>query len=120
MSDIGHVVVGQWYLREDSGEKFLVTEYDEDSGTVEIQTADGDLDELDEEAWESLPLALTEPPQDWTESPDDPVPEDPEGTGVDPLEGQTMAGASESWLDASPLDEIDRLTDKVVPLDFES
>jgi hypothetical protein len=31
-----------------------------ESGTVEIQTSDGGLDELDEEFWRSLPLALAE------------------------------------------------------------
>ena len=66
MPEIGEPKLDQWYLREDTGEKFLVTDYDEDSGTVEIQTADGDLDEFDQEAWQTLPLSLAEAPHDWT------------------------------------------------------
>ena len=57
MPNIRDAVVGQWYLRQDTGEMFWVTDYDDESGTVEIQTLDGDLDELDEEVWQSLPLA---------------------------------------------------------------
>ena len=47
MSDIYDAVVGQWYLRQDTGETFWVTDQDNESGTVEIQTSDGDLDELE-------------------------------------------------------------------------
>jgi hypothetical protein len=52
--------------------------------TVEIQTSDGDLDELDEEVWQSLPLALAEPPQDWTGSIDA---EDQEELETEPASG---------------------------------
>jgi hypothetical protein len=61
-------VVDQWYLREDTQQRFIVTAYDERAGTVEIQTAEGDVDELDSDEWESLPLVLTGESQDWTES----------------------------------------------------
>jgi hypothetical protein len=59
-------MIDQWYLRQDTQEKFVVTDYDEREGAVEIQTADGNLDELDRQTWDSLPLILSEQSQDWT------------------------------------------------------
>jgi hypothetical protein len=59
-------LVGQWYLRRDSGEIFQVTGYDERSGTIEIQFFDGSLDEIDEDSWRALRLTAAEPPKDWT------------------------------------------------------
>jgi hypothetical protein len=60
-------IIDEWYQRGDTQEKFVVTDYDERAGTIEIQTAAGDLDELDLETWRSLPLVLADQPQDWTE-----------------------------------------------------
>jgi hypothetical protein len=79
MFDIGDPILDQWYLREDTGETFLVMDHDERSGTIEIQTSNGDLDELDEEMWRSLPLSFAEPPQDWTSPIDTLKAEDLEG-----------------------------------------
>jgi len=58
--------IGQWYLHRDKGEMFRVTAYDERTHTIEIQTFDGDVDEIDEESWSVLPLELAEEPEDWT------------------------------------------------------
>jgi uncharacterized protein DUF6763 len=58
--------IGQWYLHRDKGEMFRVTAYDEPTHTIEIQTFDGDLDEIDEEAWSALPLERAGEPEDWT------------------------------------------------------
>jgi len=66
MPEISEPKLNQWYLREDTGERFLVTDYDEKAATVEIQTAEGDLDELDQEVWGNLSLSFAEAPQDWT------------------------------------------------------
>ena len=68
---VGRARIGQWYLRWDKGEVFQVTGRDERSRTLEIQTFDGDLDEVDEAAWAALPLSLAEPPEDWTGPMDD-------------------------------------------------
>jgi hypothetical protein len=68
---VGSAQVGQWYLRLDKGEMFQVTGHDDESPTIEIQNFDGDLDVIDEEAWASLPLAMAEPPEDWTGPIDD-------------------------------------------------
>jgi hypothetical protein len=66
MPEIGAPRLNQWYLREDTGERFLVTDYDDASATAEVQTADGDVDELDQKVWQTLPLSFTEAPHDWT------------------------------------------------------
>ena len=70
-SGVGKARIGQWYLHRDKGEMFQVTGYDERSRTIEIQTFDGELDEIDDEAWTTLPLGLAEPPEDWTGPIDD-------------------------------------------------
>jgi hypothetical protein len=70
-TDVGGPRIGQWYLRSDKGEIFQVTGQDEESGTIEIQTFDGDLDEIDAEMWRALPLELAEQPEDWTGPVDD-------------------------------------------------
>jgi hypothetical protein len=68
---VGRAQVGQWYARRDKGEIFQVIGADEESRTVEIQTFDGDLDEIDADAWAALPLALAAQPEDWTGPVDD-------------------------------------------------
>jgi len=78
--NVGAAQIGQWYMHLDKGEPFLVTGCDEKSRTIETQALDGDLDEIDEETWSSLPLALAEPPEDWTEAVDEAEPAEPEST----------------------------------------
>ena len=68
---VGRARIGQWYTRWDKGEIFQVVGYDPDSRTIEAQTFDGDLDEIDLETWVGLPLAFAEPPEDWTGPVDD-------------------------------------------------
>jgi len=82
-----------------------VTGYDEASGTIEIQTFDGDLDEIDEDTWKELPLGLAEPPEDWTGPVDDVERDDlgySETRGADwtePLE--PFPPSQEAWEDTS-------------------
>ncbi len=70
-SGVGRARIGQWYTRWDKGEIFQVVGYDQRSRAIEIQTFDGDLDEIDLETWVTLPLAFAEPPEDWTGPVDD-------------------------------------------------
>jgi hypothetical protein len=116
MSDIHDALVGQWYLRRDTGETFWVTDYDDESRTVEIQTSDGDLDELDEEVWQSLPLYLAAPPQDWT-GPMDDIAEDQEDLETGPAQAESSASSEEPREDSSLADEIDEYTERVVSRD---
>ena len=68
---VGSARIGQWYARWDKGEIFQVTGCDKEAGTIEVQTFDGDLDEIDDQTWRVLPLGLAEPPEDWTGPIDD-------------------------------------------------
>jgi len=58
--------VGQWYLLEDTQERFQVIEGDELSGTIRIQWFDGNLDEIELETWRALSPVPVDPPDDWT------------------------------------------------------
>jgi hypothetical protein len=89
--------IGQWYLQRDKGEMFRVTAYDEGTHSVEIQTFDGDVDEIDEEAWNALTLERTGEPEDWTGPLD--------GIDVDELRSDTEMTAAD-W--AEPLQPFPR------------
>ncbi len=64
-STVGSPEIGQWYERVESGELFQVTGIDASTGTIEIQGADGNIDEIDADAWAALALQFGEPPEDW-------------------------------------------------------
>ena len=55
--------IGAWYARLDKGEAFRVVSYDDRSRTIEIQSFDGDIDEIAEDVWQTLPLERSEPPE---------------------------------------------------------
>jgi hypothetical protein len=95
-NDVGHAQVGQWYLHRDKGEIFQVIGRDEEARTIEIQTFDGDLDEIDEETWRVLPLGLAEPPEDWT-GPVDDVERDDLGYSETDMRGADWAEPLESY-----------------------
>jgi uncharacterized protein DUF6763 len=122
---VGRARVGQWYARLDKGEIFQVTSLDDESHTIEIQTFDGDLDEIDGDAWASMPLIFAERPEDWT-GPVDDVQRDDLGysetdmTGADwsePLRTLRAAEqAEEDWEDANEDDERFGLQDPALDL----
>ncbi len=64
-STVGNPEIGQWYERVDSGELFQVTGIDASTGTIEIQGADGNIDEIEADAWAALALQFGEAPEDW-------------------------------------------------------
>jgi hypothetical protein len=63
--------VGAWY-RLNGGTPFEVVALDEDDGTIEVQYADGTLEELDLEDWRSWcderMLEAADPSEDWSDS----------------------------------------------------
>ena len=114
-SGVGRARIGQWYTRWDKGEIFQVTGYDQSSRTIEIQTFDGDLDEIDVETWQVMPLGFAEPPEDWT-GPVDDVERDDLGysetdmRGADwaePLQPLRAEEQQEAWQDTTAEDEGD-------------
>jgi hypothetical protein len=65
---IGRAQLGQWYRHLDRGEIFRVVGLATESRSILIQNVDGDLDEIDEESWVTLPLGWAEPPETWTDA----------------------------------------------------
>jgi len=110
-TSVGSPIIGQWYSRTDKGENFVVTGIDEEAGTIEIQSFDGDLDELDRDVWWTLPLELAEEPEDST----GPVEVEPDDLGYaetamseadwnEPL--QPLKVEKEAWEYTTPVDEL--------------
>ena len=64
-------VPGQWYENLEEEESFRVLSVDEDSELIEIEYLDGDIEEIDLEAWHEMDLEHTEEPEGWSESEDD-------------------------------------------------
>lgn len=68
---VGPAQIGQWYTNLDTGESFFVTAYDQKARTIELQTRDGDVSEIDEEIWSTLALEFMEPIEEPMEEVDD-------------------------------------------------
>lgn len=94
---VGSPRIGQWYLRGDKGEAFLVTGRDQKAGTIEIQSFGGDIDEIDESNWSALPLEFAEPPEDSSGTMDS----EPDGTGSE--EAAMPAAEALETLELEPL-----------------
>ncbi len=62
MSEVD-AVIGNWYQLP-GGQLFEVVALDERDGCIEIQNFEGDVDELESEAWYEMPLVVVEPPDD--------------------------------------------------------
>ncbi|MBL8249364.1 MAG: hypothetical protein JNK95_13490 [Candidatus Competibacter sp.] len=65
MSDVDPII-GNWYRNQETGNDFEVVALDEDAQTIEIQYFDGELEELDLDAWYELPIESIEAPEDWS------------------------------------------------------
>jgi hypothetical protein len=62
---------GQWYENLEEEESFRVLSVDEDSELIEIEYLDGDIEEIDVEAWHEMDLELTEEPEGWSDADED-------------------------------------------------
>ena len=111
---VGPAQIGQWYQRADKGEMFVVIGIDERSGAIEIQAFDGDLDEIEGNLWNALPLELAEAPENET----GPLDVDPDDLGYSETEMsardwneplQPIRSNGEAWQDTTPEDEADLL-----------
>lgn len=60
-------VPGQWYENLEEAETFRVLSIDEDAALVEIQYADGDVEDIDYDTWTEMDLELTEAPEGWSD-----------------------------------------------------
>jgi hypothetical protein len=64
-------IIGNWYENPAQGEEFQIVDIDEETGVIEIQYLDGDLDVIELDEWNELDLEPVEPPEDWTGPIDD-------------------------------------------------
>ena len=71
-------VPSQWYEHVEEEESFRVLSVDEDSELIEIEYLDGDIEELDLEAWHEMDLEKIAQPEGWSESDDEDTDEDEE------------------------------------------
>ena len=71
MSRDNEPVRGQWYQNVEEEETFRVLTVDEDSELIEIEYLDGDIEELDIEAWHEMDLELTSEPEGWSDEEDE-------------------------------------------------
>ena len=62
---------GQWYENLEEEESFRVLSMDEDSELLEIEYLDGDIEEIDLEAWHEMDLERISEPEGWSESDDE-------------------------------------------------
>ena len=116
-----HPRIGQWFTRLDKGEAFQVVGRDDSARTTEIQSFDGDVDEVDDELWYTLPLAPCVPPEDWTGPMDDVETDDlgysdtemTEADWAEPL--QPLKVTKEAWQDVVPEEDRDPLDEGVSP-----
>lgn len=59
-------IIGNWYRYLDKGLKFEVVAIEEESGIIETQYFDGDIEELDLEDWYEMDIEPIAEPEDWT------------------------------------------------------
>jgi hypothetical protein len=71
-------VRGQWYENLEEEEQFRVLSVDEDSELIEIEYLDGDIEELDLEAWHEMDLERIQEPEGWSDDDEEESDEDEE------------------------------------------
>lgn len=64
-------VKGQWYENAEEEETFRVLSVDEDAELVEIEYLDGDIEELDLDAWHEMDLERIPEPEGWAATDDE-------------------------------------------------
>jgi hypothetical protein len=69
-------VPGQWYENLEEEESFRVLSVDEDAERLEIEYLDGDIEEIDLEAWHEMDLERIEEPEGWSKSDDEDAEDD--------------------------------------------
>jgi hypothetical protein len=100
MSNEFDPIVDQWYQQRDTGALFRVVALDGAAGVVEIQAFDGNVEELEMDAWLALDLDLAEAPEDWTGPYDGVAPEEPGGAQRDwRTSVEELRPAEEQWMD---------------------
>ena len=76
-------VKGQWYENAEEDETFRVLSVDEDAELVEIEYLDGDIEELDLDAWHEMDLERIEEPEGWAGNDEEDEEEEDEDEDLD-------------------------------------
>jgi len=92
-------VPSQWYENVEEEESFRVLSVDEDSELIEIEYLDGDVEELDLEAWHEMDLERIEQPEGWSESDDEDADEDEDDLDDDEDEDDLVDDEDEDDVD---------------------
>ncbi len=76
MNNAGEPQVGEWYQRTDNEEVFQVVSVDAASAFVQVQSFDGQVDDIASDEWKELSLISASEPPDWTGAVEDLEPDD--------------------------------------------
>jgi hypothetical protein len=101
-------VKGQWYESVEDDETFRVLSVDEDAELVEIEYLDGDIEELDLDAWHEMDLEKIEEPEGWAaqeEADDDEDEEDEEEDDEDDDDWDDDDEDEDDWEDEEEKDD---------------
>lgn len=60
--------IGEWYIDLHLNQHFEVVAFDDNDHTIEIQYVDGEVSEIDAEAWRQMSIEPAAAPEDWTAS----------------------------------------------------
>lgn len=77
--------VGDWYL--DGEDRLFTVVAINDDGSVEIQTQDGSVEEMDMDTWHDLGVEQADEPDDWSQAFDDLEADEIEASEVGPRRG---------------------------------
>lgn len=58
-------IVGNWYRNLENNSDFVLVASDDHSQTLEVQYADGQLEEFDLDTWQEMLVETIEPPEDY-------------------------------------------------------
>jgi hypothetical protein len=98
-------VVGQWYENIDENDSFRVLSVDADAELIELEYLDGDIEEIDIEAWHEMDLEKIAEPEGWSESDDEDADEDEEWEEDDDED-------EDDWDDDDDEDDVDEERDE--------
>jgi len=98
-------IIGNWYQYLQKGQIFLVVAIDQESGLIEIQHFDADLEEISFNNWYELNIETSEAPENWS-GPLDVVELDDFGTEIT----ETVASDWSEPLDAYNKSDSEKLT----------
>jgi hypothetical protein len=100
--------IGNWYAHRGKGQLFQVVAFDEDSGLIELQDFEGDVDEVDLDTWLQMPLEPAAAPEDWR----GPVEVEDDEPGYDAADGRAR-----DW--RAPIDDIPAAPQDLIDVDDE-